>query len=60
MDKIFNYEATSQTMLADRYTPVNAYMKVRDLYTQSCLMESSDYQSEQHSRSFICFRVSSR
>lgn len=55
MDKIFNYKATSQTMLADRYTPVNAYMKVRDLYTQSCLMESSDYQSEQHSRSFICF-----
>ena len=55
MNKIFNYEATSQTMLADRYTPVNAYMKVRDLYTQSCLMESSDYQSEQHSRSFICF-----
>ncbi|MBQ8097956.1 MAG: anthranilate synthase component I family protein [Bacteroidaceae bacterium] len=49
------YNAKSKTILSDRYTPVNTYMKVRDLYPQSCLMESSDYHSEVNSRSFVCF-----
>lgn len=52
---MFRFRVNRQKGLADRFTPVNAYMKVRDIYTQSCLMESSDYQSETHSRSFICF-----
>lgn len=52
---MFRFKVNRQKGLADRFTPVNAYMKVRDIYTQSCLMESSDYQSETHSRSFICF-----
>jgi anthranilate synthase component 1 len=52
---MYQFKAITKKGLADRYTPVNAYMKVRDIYTQSCLMESSDYQSEHHSRSFVCF-----
>lgn len=54
--KNYNYNVVNHRVLADRYTPVNAYMKIRDIYTQSCLMESSDYQSEVNSRSFIGFR----
>ena len=50
-----SYHISSQRILADRYTPVNVYMKVRDIYAQSCLMESSDYQNETNSHSIIGF-----
>lgn len=53
--KQFEYKVISKRIMADRYTPVNAYMKVRDLYPESFLMESSDYQSDANSRSFIGF-----
>ena len=49
----FNYTATSRTILADLYTPVGVYMRLRDLYPQSVLMESSDYHEKDNSRSFI-------
>ena len=49
----FNYQATSRTILGDLYTPVAAYMRLRDLYPQSALMESSDYHDHSNSRSFI-------
>ena len=49
----FNYKTTSQTILADLYTPVGVYMRLRDLYPQSALMESSDYHEQSNSRSFI-------
>ena len=49
----FNYTTTSQTILADLYTPVGVYMRLRDLYPQSALMESSDYHDASNSRSFI-------
>ena len=39
--------------LADLYTPVGVYMRLRDLYPQSALMESSDYHEQSNSRSFI-------
>lgn len=49
----FNYQTTSRTILADLYTPVGVYMRLRDLYTKSALMESSDYHGNDNSRSFI-------
>ena len=49
----FNYTTTSKTILADLYTPVGVYMRLRDLYPQSALMESSDYHDSNNSRSFI-------
>ena len=49
----FNFETKSQTILADLYTPVGVYMRLRDLYPQSALMESSDYHDRNNSRSFI-------
>ena len=35
------------------HTPVSIYLKVRDLYEQSALMESSDYHAGENSLSFI-------
>ena len=49
----FNYTTTSKTILADLYTPVGVYMRLRDLYPQSALMESSDYHDKSNARSFI-------
>ena len=49
----FKYTTQSRTILADLYTPVGVYMRLRDLYPQSALMESSDYHEKDNSRSFI-------
>ena len=49
----FNYKTKAQTILADLYTPVGVYMRLRDIYPQSALMESSDYHDASNSRSFI-------
>lgn len=40
-------------MLGDISTPVGTYLRVRDLFAQSALMESSDYHGGENSRSFI-------
>ncbi len=49
----FCYKTTVKTMLGDLHTPVNTYLKVRDLFFQSALMESSDYHGGENNRSFI-------
>jgi anthranilate synthase component 1 len=49
----FRFQTKSKTILADLYTPVGVYMRLRDLYPQSALMESSDYHDANNSRSFI-------
>lgn len=49
----FNYTTMTRKILADLYTPVGVYMRLRDIYLQSALMESSDYHGSENSRSFI-------
>ena len=49
----FNYTTATRKILADLYTPVGVYMRLRDIYPQSALMESSDYHGSENSRSFI-------
>ncbi|MDD6863475.1 MAG: anthranilate synthase component I family protein [Prevotella sp.] len=49
----FKYTTASRTLLADLYTPVGIYMRLRDIYPQSALMESSDYHDSNNSHSFI-------
>ena len=51
--KNFKYTTVSKSILADMYTPVGVYMRLRDIYPQSALMESSDYHDANNSRSFI-------
>ena len=53
MMNTFKYQTTSKAILADLYTPVGVYMRLRDIYPQSALMESSDYHDKDNSRSFI-------
>ena len=39
--------------LADTFTPVSIYLKVRDQYTESVLLESTDFRSVENCFSFI-------
>lgn len=49
----FRYHTFSRDLLADLYTPVGTYMRLRDLYPQSALMECSDYHDANNSSSII-------
>lgn len=41
--------------LSDVVTPVSVYLKLRDLYPNTLLLESSDYHGHRNAMSFICF-----
>src|SRR5690606_22047835 len=43
-----------KTLLADTLTPVNIYLKLRDVFAASILLESSDYHGHENALSFIC------
>lgn len=47
--------ANTKKMLADLQTPVGIYLKIRDLYTNSVLLEGSDYHGTEDSYSYIGF-----
>lgn len=51
--KTFTYTTRCKTILGDLHTPVSTYLKVRDIFPQSALMESSDYHGSENNRSFI-------
>ena len=51
--KQYHYHTVSRTLLGDLHTPVSTYLKVRDVFPQSALMESSDYHGSENNRSFI-------
>lgn len=44
----------NKRLLADTLTPVNIYLKLRDVFAGSILLESSDYHSHENSLSLIC------
>lgn len=47
-------KTTYTKKLADTLTPVSIYLKVRDHYPHSFLLESSDYHGEEDAMSIIC------
>ena len=49
----FQYKVNTIPLPGDLSTPVSTYLKVRDLFAQSALMESSDYHGSENNRSFI-------
>lgn len=51
--KTFKYTTNTKQLLGDLHTPVSIYLKVRDSYPQSALLESSDYHAGENSLSFI-------
>lgn len=50
---MFHYTIKSIALPGDLSTPVSTYLKVRDLFAQSALMESSDYHGSENNHSFI-------
>jgi anthranilate synthase component 1 len=51
---MYKLQTTSKKLLADTLTPVNIYLKLRDVFACSILLESSDYHGHENSLSFIC------
>jgi anthranilate synthase component 1 len=52
----FKIKTTSRKLLADIITPVSIYLRIRDIYPNSLLLESSDYHGNENSYSFICMK----
>ena len=44
----------ARKILADTITPVSIYLKIRDVFPNSILLESSDYHVVEDSFSYIC------
>ncbi len=53
MEKL-KYTTTSKKTISDTLTPVGLYLRLRDKYANTLLLESSDYHSKEDSFSFIC------
>ena len=56
MMKKFNVKTKTLKLLADTITPVSIYLKIRDIYPNSLLLESSDYHRNENSYSYICLK----
>ena len=52
----FKIKTTFRKLLADIITPVSIYLRIRDIYPNSLLLESSDYRGNENSYSFICMK----
>lgn len=54
--KKFYIRTTCRKLLADTITPVSIYLRLRDIFPNSLLLESSDYHGTENSYSFICLK----
>ena len=52
--KKYKINTTSKKLLADTTTPVSIYLRLRDVFPNSLLLESSDYHSRENSLSYVC------
>jgi anthranilate synthase component 1 len=50
---MFSFKTKSRRLLGDLHTPVSLYLKLRDIYPKSVLLESSDFHVNENSLSFI-------
>ena len=53
--KKFQFKTHFKQILSDTLTPVSIYLKLRDKFPNSLLLESSDYQANNNSFSYVCF-----
>ncbi|WP_422083953.1 anthranilate synthase component I family protein [Ulvibacterium sp.] len=51
---IYSLKTYNKKILADTITPVSVYLKIRDRFPNSILLESSDYHANDNSFSYIC------
>ncbi len=47
----------AKKLLSDTYTPVGIYLRVRDRFRDTILLESTDYHNAENSYSFICINA---
>ncbi len=50
----YHLQTYHKKILADTVTPVSVYLKIRDRFPNSILLESSDYHANDNSFSYIC------
>ena len=51
---MYPFKTNIKKKLSDIHTPVELYLKFRDIYPHSFLLESSDYKSKENHYSYIC------
>jgi len=52
--KKYKLYTSHKKLLADTTTPVSIYLRLRDVFPNSILLESSDYHSRENSLSYVC------
>lgn len=50
----YRFKTVYKQLLADTTTPVSTYLRLRDVFPNSVLLESSDYHSRENNMSYIC------
>lgn len=50
----YTFKTNFKKILADTTTPVSIYLRLRDIFPNSLLLESSDYHSRDNNISYIC------
>jgi anthranilate synthase component 1 len=55
--KKIQLETTVKRLLADVYTPVGIYLRLRDRFRDTVLLESTDHHAAENSYSFICINA---
>ena len=53
--KKFKIYTTYKRLLADTTPPVSIYLRLRDIFPNSLLLESFDYHGREGNMSYICF-----
>ncbi|MCE1198113.1 MAG: anthranilate synthase component I family protein [Marinilabiliales bacterium] len=59
-EKIYQYNAGSKQIPGDLHTPVGTYLKIRDVYPESVLLESSDFHAGENSLSYLALKPIAR
>src|SRR5690606_15188048 len=54
MNMAYRFKTVYKQLLADTTTPVSTYLRLRDVFPNSLLLESSDYHSRENNMSYIC------
>src|SRR5688572_22065591 len=55
--KKIGIHTTCRRLLADVYTPVGIYLRLRDRFRDTVLLESTDHHAAENSWSFICINA---
>ncbi len=50
----YNIKSYTKKRLADTTTPVSIYLRLRDVFPNTILLESSDYHSRENATSYVC------